>query len=136
MITKEKLLSLFTHILRFEFVRFGIVGLIATAIHYGIYYLLLGFLSVNISYTVGYIVSWCCNFFLSSRFTFKSKANVKKGVGFAISHLVNYFLHMLFLNLFLHLGASETIAPVFVYCCVIPINFILVRTVFKSKWFQ
>lgn len=123
-------------VLNHEFVRFCIVGFIATAIHYGVYYLLLRLLNVNVAYTIGYIVSWCCNFYLTSRFTFKSKANVKKGVGFALSHLVNYLLHMLLFNLFIYLGASEAIAPIFVYCCVIPINFVLVRTVFKSKWFQ
>lgn len=131
-----KLYVFFRKILDIEFFRFGIVGIIATAIHYGIYYLLLRVLGVNLSYTVGYIISWCCNFYLTSRFTFKSKANVKKGVGFALSHVVNYFLHMLFLNIFIHLGASETLAPIFVYCCVVPINFILVRTVFNAKLFQ
>ena len=136
MLIKEKLPLFLQRLLNFEFIRFGIVGVIATAIHYGIYYLLLNILNVNISYTIGYVISWCCNFFLSSRFTFKSKANIKKGVGFALSHLVNYFLHMLFLNLFLHIGVSDTIAPIFVYCCVIPINFVLVRTVFKAKLFQ
>lgn len=133
---KMKLPAFIHRVLNIEFIRFGIVGAIATAIHYGIYYLLLGIMNVNLAYTIGYIISWCCNFYLSSRFTFKSKANVKKGIGFALSHLVNYLLHMLFLNLFIHLGISEQIAPIFVYCCVIPINFLLVRTVFKAKLFQ
>ena len=136
MSAKLTLTELFHKILGTEFFRFAIVGVIATAIHYGVYYLLLLVFGVNISYTIGYIISWCCNFYLTSRFTFKSKANVKKGIGFALSHAVNYVLHMLFLNLFIHQGASETIAPVFVYCCVVPINFILVRTVFKAKIFQ
>ena len=136
MLARHGLTELFRKVLDIEFVRFAIVGVVATAIHYGIYFLLLRVLGVNISYTVGYIVSWFCNFYLTSRFTFKTKANVKKGVGFALSHGVNYILHMLFLNLFIHLGTSETIAPIFVYCCVIPINFVLVRTVFKAKIFQ
>ena len=133
---QNKLYTMIRRFLNHEFVRFCIVGFIATAIHYGVYCLLLGLLNVNVAYTIGYIVSWCCNFYLSSRFSFKSKANVKKGIGFALSHMVNYLLHIAFLNLFVHLGASETIAPIFVYCCVIPINFLMVRTVFKSKWFQ
>ena len=136
MFRRIKYPTLVRKILDIEFIRFGIVGGIATAIHYGIYYLLLGFLNVNIAYTIGYVISWLCNFYLSSRFTFKSKANLKKGVGFALSHLVNYLLHILFLNLFIRLGVSEAIAPIFVYCCVIPINFLLVRTVFRAKIFQ
>lgn len=123
-------------LLNAELFRFVIVGGIATVIHYGIYLLLNQFLNANVAYTLGYFISWCCNFYLSSKFTFKSKASVKKGVGFAASHLINYFLHILFLNLFLHIGIDEKYAPILVYCCVIPINFVLVRTVFKSKWFQ
>lgn len=123
-------------LLQIEFVRFAIVGIIATAIHYGLYYFLIRVLNVNIAYSIGYIVSLLCNFFLSATFTFKSSANVKKGFGFVCSHFINYLLHIGLLNLFLFLGVPEKIAPFPVFCCVIPINFLLVRTVFKAKWFQ
>ena len=119
-----------------EVVRFAIVGLIATGIHYGIYYLLNLFLNVNVAYTIGYVVSWFANLYLTAHYTFKSTLSFKKGVGFAFSHLVNYLLHMLFLNLFLAIGVSEEIAPLFVFALVIPINFLLVRFVFKSKRFK
>lgn len=119
-----------------EFVRFAIVGLIATGIHYGIYYLLNLFVNVNVAYSIGYVVSWFVNLYLTAHFTFKSSLSFKKGVGFAFSHLINYLLHMLFLNLFLAIGMSEEIAPLFVFAVVIPINFLLVRFVFKSKQFQ
>jgi putative flippase GtrA len=119
-----------------EFVRFAIVGLIATSIHYGIYYLLHLFVNVNVAYTIGYVVSWIVNLYLTAHFTFKSTLSFKKGVGFAVSHLINYLLHMFFLNLFLAIGVSEEIAPLFVFAVVIPVNFLLVRFVFKSKQFQ
>lgn len=119
-----------------EFIRFGIVGIIATGIHYGVYYLLERIINVNIAYTIGYVVSWFVNLYLTAHFTFKSQLSVQKGIGFAFSHLVNYLLHMLFLNLFLIAGFSEEVAPLFVFAIVIPINFLLVRFVFKSKTFQ
>lgn len=119
-----------------EFVRFAIVGVVATGIHYGIYWLLMKIMQVNIAYTIGYVVSWFANLYLTSIFTFKSRLSFKKGVGFAFSHIVNYLLHMLFLNVFLAIGLSAEIAPLFVYAIVVPVNFILVRFVFKSKKFQ
>lgn len=119
-----------------EFIRFAIVGVIATGIHYGIYYLLEQIINVNISYTIGYVVSWFINLYLTAHFTFKSRLSVKKGIGFAFSHLANYLMHMIFLNIFLAVGVSEEIAPLFVFAIVIPINFLLVRFVFKSKRFQ
>ena len=119
-----------------EFVRFAIVGLSATGIHYGIYYLLNLFVNVNVAYSIGYVVSWFVNLYLTAHFNFKIPLSFKKGVGFALSHFINYLLHMLFLNLFLAIGMSEEIAPLFVFAVVIPINFLLVRFVFKSKQFQ
>lgn len=116
-----------------EFIRFVIVGVLATVIHYGIYLLLLHYMHTNVSYTIGYVISFICNFFMSNFFTFKSKPTIKKGVGFGISHVINYILHITLLNLFIFLGLSEKIAPVFVFAIVIPINFMLVRFVFKSE---
>ena len=104
-----------------EFFRFVIVGVIATAIHYGVYLLLNQVIPANPAYAAGYIISFLCNFFLSSRFTFRKKA----------SHLVNFLLHMLLLTLFLHLGIRESLAPIPVYCICVPVNFLLVRFVFN-----
>lgn len=121
-----------------EAFRFGIVGVIAAGIHWGIYYLLIWLfpVNVNIAYTIGYAVSFCCNMWLSSRFTFREGLSVKRGFGFTLSHICNYLLHMLFLNVFLWLGMSEKLAPIPTLCIVVPINFVLVRTVFKSKLFK
>ena len=89
-----------------EFFRWACVGFVATLIHYGIYYVLKEFVSpqtelwLNIDYTIGYVVSFFGNFFLSAYFTFHEKPSLKKGFGFGIAHAVNYGLHILFLNLF------------------------------------
>lgn len=116
----------------YELIRFGIVGVIATAIHYGVYWLLMHLMNVTIAYSIGYIVSFICNFLLTSFFTFRKRATVKKGLGFGVAHGVNYLLHVLFLNLFLWLGVSKSFAPIPVFAVVIPINFLLVRFVFKK----
>ncbi len=115
-----------------EFIRFGIVGILATAIHYGIYIVLNYIMPSWIAYSLGYGLSFLCNFYLSSVFTFKSKTSVKKGVGFGISHAINYLLHISLLSLLLKLGINEQLAPIPVFAIVIPINFLLIRFVFKS----
>lgn len=115
-----------------EFIRFGIVGVLATGIHYGIYILLNYVMIQWLAYSIGYGISFLCNFYLSSVFTFKSKASIKKGIGFSISHLINYLLHIVLLTIFLKLGFSDEFAPIPVFLIVIPINFLLVRFVFKS----
>lgn len=121
-----------------EFLRWVLVGLFATIIHYGIYYLLKEcFFSqdefcLNIAYTIGYVISFFCNFFITAYFTFHKKPSFEKGLGFGIAHAINYFLHIIFLNLFLFWGLSSTIAPFYVYVIVVPINFIMVRYVFNK----
>jgi hypothetical protein len=51
-----------------------------------------------------------------------------------LSHLVNWGLHLALLAAFIHFGVAERIAPVFVYAIAVPVNFLLIRTVFKSRW--
>ena len=116
-----------------EAVRFGIVGVVATATHYGIYYLLQPHINVNIAYTTGYALSFIANFYLTSYFTFGTKPSWRKLMGMGGAHLVNYLLHLALLNLFLFIGITKTWAPVPVFAIAIPINFLLVRFVFKHK---
>ena len=116
-----------------EAVRFGIVGVVATATHYGIYYLLQPHINVNIAYTTGYALSFIANFYLTSYFTFGTKPSWRKLMGMGGAHLVNYLLHLALLNLFLFMGITKTWAPVPVFALAIPINFLLVRFVFKHK---
>lgn len=116
-----------------EILRFGIVGCVATVIHYLIYWLLNKWINVNIAYTIGYATSFVCNFFLTSYFTFKKKASLKRGLGFGGAHLCNYLLQMLLLNFFILLGVKKDLAPIPVYAIAIPINFLMVRFVFKHN---
>lgn len=124
--------DLIRKVLSVEFIRFAIVGVIATGIHYGLYFLLNKIIPVNPAYAIGYITSFFCNFFLSSKFTFKRDATVVRGLGFALSHVVNFTLHMLLLNLFLAIGLHKNLAPVPVYAICIPVNYLLVRLVFNK----
>ncbi|MDR2962962.1 MAG: GtrA family protein [Bacteroidales bacterium] len=150
-------MSAISGLLKKEFIRFAVVGVLATAIHYGVYLLFLRILSANMSYheniaySIGYIVSFVFNFFLTSIFTFKTKANVKKSIGFVLCHLINFGIHNGLLKLYLWLSLpSFTLAfrshellvtpteyaPFLVFAIAVPINFLLVRLVFKSNYTQ
>lgn len=116
-----------------EFIRFGMVGVFATALHYGIYYLLQRFIEVNIAYTSGYLISLVANFYLTAYFTFGTRPSWKRAGGFGGAHLINYLLHMGLLNLFLWMGLPKVWAPLPVFAIAIPVNFVLVRFVFRHK---
>ena len=116
-----------------EMARFAIVGVVATAIHYLIYWLLQRVINVNVAYTIGYLISFLANYILSARFTFRKKATASNGIGFAGAHMCNYLLQMVLLNLFLWIGVSKQWAPLPVYCIAVPVNFLLVRLVFSRR---
>ena len=116
----------------YEVLRFGIVGVVATVLHYVIYWILQHWINVNVAYTIGYFLSFIANYFLSAQFTFREKTTTRNGIGFAGAHLFNYLFQMVLLNIILWLGVSKALAPLPVYCIAVPVNFILVRTVFKK----
>lgn len=135
-----------------EIVRFAIVGTAATLIQYGIYWLLMhgshtaapsdtpaagalhtGHIWPTVAMTLAYLASFVFNFIASTRYTFRVKANVRRGAGFALSHGVNYLLQMVTLNLFIALGVPKIWAPIPMFCICVPTNFILVRFFLKRK---
>lgn len=116
-----------------QFIRFVIVGGMATSIHYIIYLGLnkLGIM-INLAYTLGYFISFIFNFFASTYFTFRAKPSKNKGIKFFCAHVVNYLLQIALLNIYLMVGIPEAIAPIGVFVIAIPINFILVRAALKN----
>lgn len=74
-----------------EIVRFGIVGGVATVLQYIIYIVFVNAVGVPavVSTIISYAISFIYNFIFSNIFTFHTKPNAKKGIGFALSHLIN-----------------------------------------------
>ena len=115
-----------------EMIRFSIVGTLVTVIHYGVYWLLQLVMNVNIAWTAGYIAGFIFNYYMSAYYIFRKKTSAKNGAGFGVAHIVNYLLQMGLLNFFIWTGMSAEMAPVGVYAVSIPVNFLLVRFVFKK----
>lgn len=114
-----------------EALRFGVVGVAATALHYLLYYLLLSVVSPTLAFTIGYAISFACNYVLSSRYTFRVSMSVQRFSSFVLSHLVNYFVGLALLHLFLWTGLPPALAPLPAFVIAVPINFLLVRFALK-----
>lgn len=116
-----------------EIVRFGIVGVVATLLQYGLYVLLNRLMHPTLANTIAYILSFAFNYVASTRYTFQVKSTARRGLGFAFSHLINYTLQTATLALMLRLGLPKDLALIPVFAICVPINFILVRYFLKKK---
>lgn len=120
-----------------EIIRFGMVGGLATVIQYGVYVIFataIGMRAVP-SQLISYAISFIFNYILSSKFTFHKKANAKNGLGFTLSHLINMGLQAGLVAIFSPLiGKTLALLPALAIC--IPVNYLLVRFAFTSKYFQ
>lgn len=126
------LMEIFNKKLFGQAIRFCIVGVMAVVIHYAIYLLLKQWMVHVVAFAIGYFISFIANFFMTAKFTFKKDATTKKGVGFLGAHIINFILQTSLLQLFLWLGVNENFAPIPVYCIAVPVNFMLVRFVFRK----
>lgn len=118
-------------------IRFALVGGFCTVLQYGMYVVFLHAVGVTavVSTIISYGISFVANFFLSSFFTFHSNPNAKKSLGFTLSHLVNMGMQTGIVAIFKGIvGPTLALLPALAIC--VPVNFILVRTVFNGKWFK
>ena len=116
-----------------QFLRFCINGVLAVAIQYAVYWVLIKWINVNIAYTLSYLVSFCCNFVITSYWTFHSSPSWKRLIGFGSSHIVNFFVQLGFLNLYLWLGIPKEWAALLAMGSAVPVNFAMLHFVYKKR---
>lgn len=110
-----------------EPLRFIVTGFLATVVQYAVYWLLMDLMVVALAWTLAYIVSFCCNYVLTTYYTFRVWPTRKRAISFACGHVVNWSLQMLLLHLFIWLGCHKSWAPLPMYLVVMPINFLVIR---------
>ena len=121
---------------RSEVIRFALTGGICTVLQYGIYVVFVEAVKVPavVSTLISYAISFIANFLLSSFFTFHSNPNAKKGVAFAVSHLINMGLQTGLVAIFKGIvGSTLALLPALFIC--VPANYLMVRYAFTSKRF-
>ena len=129
----NKVMQLFHDDRFWQFVRFGIIGCLSSAVHYGIYYLMLWWTVANIAYVTGYLVSFVGNFYLTSYFTFRTSPTLRRFFGFCGSHAVNFALHVALFNLFLLVGVHKLVIPLLVMAIAMIVQFTILRWVFRKQ---
>lgn len=112
----------------FEVVRFGIVGVANTAVYYGVYRLLLMFMSYLLAHLIAWAVSVVFSYFMSCYFTYKVRPSWKTFLAFPSTTLVNLafttFGTVLLVEVFV---VSKLIAPIICGILAIPFTFALAK---------
>ncbi len=75
-----------------EFIRFCIVGAIATGIDAALFYAAKTVVPYQVALVIGYLISLTVNYYLTTKWTFKVKQTWANLVGIISVHLVNLFI--------------------------------------------
>lgn len=112
-----------------EFVRFCIVGVIATALDACIFYLVRIFASYQIALVSGYCLSLIVNYLLTIYWTFRKKPSAGNLLGVIGAHLFNLFVvRMSLMWLFVNMaGIPDRIAYIPTLLISMVTNFLVVR---------
>lgn len=127
----------------YEFIRFSIVGTISAIVHFIVYLLFLWLFDIewsadgsigwqhNVAYAIGYSISLIGNLFMTAKFTFRQNIKFKTLIFFLASHGFNFVIQECLLNTCLLLGVANWLALPLVLLIATPVNFLMVRMVFK-----
>ena len=109
------------------FVRFAVVGGVATAVNYAVYVVLVRCfddLWPALAYFCAFCVSIVCNFLLSSYFTFRVRPSAR---------LINLVNELVLLEIWLWAGVPKLYAPLCVFLVAFPVNFLMVRFALRGR---
>ncbi|MBP1950948.1 GtrA family protein [Virgibacillus litoralis] len=123
------------NVIRLEFIRFIIVGIINTLNYYGIYLIFNLVLGINYmaSHIIGFAISLIVSFFLSSYFTFQVKPSLKKFLQFPLTQLFNISVSSVLIYLFVeYFFIDSTIAPIVSLFITVPLTFLITGKILKK----
>lgn len=117
-----------------EALRFLVGGGVNTLAAYGVYWILLQWLTYPIAYTVSYAAGILTGFAINTWFVFRTPWSWRKLMAFPLVHVVNYTAGMAVVWASIRLlGVPEPWAPVLATIVTLPLNFLLTRLLIRSR---
>ncbi|MFJ9410763.1 GtrA family protein [Streptomyces sp. NPDC101393] len=119
---------------RAQIARFALVGGVNTLTFYASYLPLHRSLPYFAAYTVGFVLSMVCSFFLNTYFTYRTRPTWKKFLLFPLTQVTNYVTQSVGLVVLVSwLGMSSTVAPLLAALLAIPFTFLVSRWVLLPR---
>ncbi|MFF2157530.1 GtrA family protein [Paenibacillus chitinolyticus] len=120
-----------------QFFKYGVIGIIGTAVHTGTLAFLVEIYHIKplVASICGFIVSLVISYFLNSRFTFSQRRNVYVFIKYCVVSLTGLFLNLVLLFLVVNILNSWYVYGQVLSIVIVPIcNFTLNKVwAFKSK---
>ena len=115
-------------------VRFALVGVLNTAIYYGLYLLFGLFLPYLAAHVVAFILSMIGSFFLNCYFTFRTRPTWRKFLLFPLSNATNFVVTSVGLYVLVQfVGLNQRIAPLLAASVAIPVTFLVAQVVLAGR---
>ena len=117
-----------------SFLKFAVVGVLNTAVTYGIFLLLLQMISYLWAYSIAYASGVLFSFIMNSKFVFQKAMTLKKLLVYPIVYLIQYGINTLVLYIVVtEFGINPRIALLVAIVITIPITYLLSRRILGGR---
>jgi putative flippase GtrA len=107
-------------------VRFGLVGVVNTAVYYACYLLLRLKIPYLAAHVIAFVIAMIGSYFLNCYITFKIRPTWKTFLLFPLSNLANFVITTVGLRIAVGtMGMDQRIAPIVVALIAIPITYVV-----------
>jgi putative flippase GtrA len=113
--------------------RFAVVGVINTAVYYGLYLLLRLLMPYLAAHLLAIFIAMVGSFFLNCYWTFQTRPTWRKFAAFPLTNATNYVLTTVGVVVLVEwFGVDERIAPILAALAAIPVTFLLSRRILRG----
>ncbi|MER5884684.1 GtrA family protein [Streptomyces sp. NPDC001941] len=115
---------------RGQLVRFALVGAVNTGTYYGLYLLFSRWLPYVAAHVAAFLLSMVGSFFLTSRFTYRTRPTWRKFLLFPLTNAANFVVTTAGVYLLVSVaGLDSHWAPLPAAALAVPVTFLLSRTI-------
>ncbi len=115
-----------------QFMKFGAIGVLNTALYYTLYLVLLNVLNPTTSYYLAYVLSMIFAILMNLKFTFAEKATARKLISFACVYLLSMYIGGLVLAVLIGFSISAALAGFLTIGVTVITNFLGLKA--AAKW--
>jgi len=114
--------------------RFGVVGVVNTAVYYACYLALSTVLPYLAAHVIAFVTAMIGSFFLNCHYTFRIKPTWRKFLLFPLSNITNFVVTSVGLYVLVgRLHMNSTIAPLVAAAVAIPVTFVVAHYILVDR---